>query len=283
MRSAIIDWFSEWPDASHQYDRRPPLAVWLIMTVLACAGAWALVVDPGNVARALLAPVALAPIVLTGIVLCKWAFEDNAKGLALLVAVGLVAAAGAASLLAPSLHASSDASRRWLTAFSLLNLLFGAYLHGRAWALLLWYVELGQMIRLTMDSVTATRAAPRNDRDFVALVTSVQGDRIQLELQDGDGPRAAIAAPSALQRRVSAGARYLVSGAQLAEERVADEGGGYRRNRLELRLLSVDKCEFAGFEGHGFSFAAEIGVSVAMLVLQHVVLGLGAALLGPHL
>jgi hypothetical protein len=37
--AAIVDWLSEWRDASHHDDERPRIAVSLLMAALACAGA----------------------------------------------------------------------------------------------------------------------------------------------------------------------------------------------------------------------------------------------------
>ncbi|MEJ7735309.1 MAG: hypothetical protein WKG00_39760 [Polyangiaceae bacterium] len=279
--AAVVDWFSGWWDASDHYSERPPLAVSLIMAGLACAALLAIVVDPGGVAGALLTPAALAPIVLTGLLLCKWVFEDDAVGLALVVVASLVAATGAAALLAPWLHASSEASQRWLMAFSLLNLLLGAYLQGRGWALLLWYFHLEAAFRGRAARTTAALAAPRNDKDFLVEVLSVQGDRIRLELRDGDGARVGFTTSGALKKKLHQGGRYLVTGAQLAEEQLPDESGGYRQNRLAVRVLAAEECELAGVFRHGLSFAPEIRVAVAMLLLQHVLLGAAAALLGP--
>lgn len=281
--STFQDWFAEWLPCGERYDDPPPVTAALLVGALALAGAAVVAADVNGLAHGLLNPLALAPALLTALLFGFWVHRGGWR-LALLVAGDLVASAGGMMLLAGTMNLDRGELSRWLTAFVLSSLLVGAFLHARAWAILSWYARVHASSLRQAEALRAVLAGPATGSDFVVEARWVQEGIADIELRDAAGARRAWADPDLLSTilkklSLTGPTFFLVHGAAIVEE--PDTSDGYRDRRGPLRLVAVAESVFLGRRPRSdhVSFAPEIAVSVAMLLIQHGLLALGAAVL----
>ena len=269
--------WAEWRRTPGAYDEAPPLGAWLVVGGLAGLGAWVIVREHALLGALWHPAVVLA--VLGAVALVTGWVRDGAWRLCLLVGLDVFAALGA------SLHVAAWANgwaipehvAWWLAVAVALHILPGVWLHLRAWTMVASDWGLHVWSATHAAEVRAALSAPRG-RDGVFVATSVQDGDAVGALRDGAGEQPVVLRAELLSSRfakvpMEVPAAYLVTGMEVAEERVPSHG--YREQQTRRRVVSFGSSRFLGSDperaAEGTSYLGDVARAVLLVVVQHVV------------
>lgn len=227
-----VDW-SDWLDASFQYDETVPRS--MLLALAACA-AGALAISAKGLLAFPLSDTSVATAttlggIATAVMIAKWAFFDDARSVLAASILSLLFGAGAIERLAAGAHGTLHAGHAMLLgAPVVLPLLM------RSWAMVAWCRRLQESTDLARAAVGRVLGCNPGPGEYLLRVEPGQtGDEVRVVFFDGTKESPGVA-PKGMVTWPDRGGWYVSEGVVLVEEVGNAAREGYRDPGRMLRM-----------------------------------------------